>query len=177
MHPVYNNLTKLPEGEEQITKKHYNVYSNYLDTESIIKIQGIYVCTILFKKSNHRLHFYKMKYLVVDPIFNKLRIYHDYKGIVSDLYCRHNKAYITYDLNKFINCSNNKWKKDIIRFKLIENLSKNNNIFERLNESNVDTIDITVKIKNICNFASAHQSKIRKLKKIIQTIVGYKLYY
>ena len=93
------------------------------------------------------------------------------------MYCKHNKAYITYDLNKFINCSNNKWKKDKIRFKLIENLSKNNNIFEKLNESNVDTIDINVKIKNICNFASAHQSKIRKLKKIIRNIVGYKLYY
>ena len=177
MHPVYNNLTKLPEGEEQITKRHHNVYRNYLDTESIIKIQGIYVCTILFKKSNHRLHFYKMKYLVVDPIFNKLRIYHNYNGIISDLNCRHNKAYISYDLNKFINCSKNKYKKNVSRFKIVENISKNDNIFEKLHESNDDTIDINIKIKNICNFASAHQSKIRILKKIIQNTIGYKLCY
>ena len=177
MKPIFNNLTKLPEGEEQITKRYHNVYKNYLDTESIIKIQGIYVCTILFKKSNRRFHFYKMKYLVVDPIFNKLRIYNDYSGVVSDLNCRHNKAYITYDLNKFINCSKNKWKKNISRFKLIENISKNDNIFERLEQSKNDVIDVNIKIKNICNFASAHQSKIRILKRIIQNTIGYKLCY
>tara|TARA_B100001989_G_C24441233_1_gene414052 strand:- start:92 stop:625 length:534 start_codon:yes stop_codon:yes gene_type:complete len=177
MKPIFNNLTKLPEGEEQIKKRYHNVYKNYLDTESIIKIQGIYVCTILFKKSNHRFHFYKMKYLVVDPIFNKLRIYHNYNGIISDLNCRHNKAYVTYDLNKFINCSKNKWKKNVSRFKLIENISKNDNIFERLEQSKNDVIDVNIKIKNICNFASAHQSKIRILKRIIQNTIGYKLCY
>ena len=53
MHPVYNNLTKLPEGEEQIKKRYHNVCKNYFDTESIIKIQGIYVCTIFFLSLIH----------------------------------------------------------------------------------------------------------------------------
>ena len=68
-------------------------------------------------------------------------------------------------------------EKNVSRFKLVENISKNDNIFERLEQSKNDVIDITVKIKNICNFASAHQSKIRILKRIIQNTIGYKLCY
>ena len=177
MKPVFNNLTKLPEGEEQIKKRYHNVYKNELDTESIIKIYGIYVCTILFKKSNSFFSRYKMKYLVVDPIYKKIRIYNDYNGVLLDLKCKHRKAYITYDLNEYINCSQNKWKKNLSRFKLIENITKNDNIFERLDSSKDDVIDIEVNIKNICNFASAHQSKIRILKRIIQKTIGYKLCY
>ena len=164
MRPVYNNLTKLPEGDEQIINKYFVKCKDKCDTESIIKIQGIYMCTIFFKKSYHNLHFYKLKYLVIDPIFNKLRIYNNYNGLVSDLRCKHNKAMFTYDLNKFINCSTNKWKKNRLRFKIV----KCNRILYNIRSENIDT---DIKFTNICNFASNHESKIRKLKEIIYNVL------
>ena len=70
-------------------------------------------------------------------------------------------------------------EKNLSRFKLIENITKNDNIFERLDSSKDNVIDITVNIKNICNFASAHQSKIRILKKLYKklSVINYVINY
>ena len=97
--------------------------------------------------------------------------------MLGEFKCTHTKYCFSYSLNSFVNCSENKWIDNLkIRFKIVENSRRDILLYNRINKRKLEKISPILPLHSVCKFSSCRESKIKKIKEIIYSIVGTKLY-